>query len=677
MPYAGPNPNSTSTITLPSSLTFPSSTLTFPSSALTLSSSTLTLPSSALTLPSSRIISVPSGNPDYRNWPLSKITFGISRKKQQDLNDSNTNSILPSSLSTTTTTTTTSESSILVKTVEIVEKKSEPQMIKNNKNDDNNNNIESDVDRDNALKQVKDILSTSPQLSTSPSQRRRSSPETYSRKLSLKVDLSSAQQQFTSEMSSEISPEMSPRLLRKKSGEILKSSLKRGKSEPVTPTYAYFPKYVRFNATNLEQVKLFDGAKRPQAVSAEASDEDTDEIDEFDFSVSSSEEDDDDDELIIKIPTLPPITTEHCSKYVFVESIFLSTDKRKLQGRIHVKNIAFQKIVQIRYTFDFWQSVSEVTAKYATTTVNDNNNNNNNNNNNRNKLKNLNDFDLFHFSIELIDNSRNPIDGKVMYFAVHYQVNGCDYWDNNNGQNYQVNFKRVSSSSNQSSHRSITEKKKNNHNNNSLSYFNNKWPPQSKSSSSSSSSSLRHAKALEASSPPVITKNTTKKSSRYDLSVSLSAAKNLTSTFVKNSSSTSTTTTTSSLSLSTSRSIINNNNNNNNNNNLKAPLTPGDDPVHQYFPSISYGNENYSSFFPGNYIDGMPGTTDVSISPVASSSWGDVKSSSSNPIAIPSTKSPIGSSAYYDLVNQYCFYQGSPYTASSPFASSPIASSRC
>ncbi|CAG8518609.1 8802_t:CDS:2 [Diversispora eburnea] len=335
-----------------------------------------------------------------------------------------------------------------------------------------------------SIPSVKDILSTSPQLSTSP--RRKSSPEIYSRKLSLKVDLSSTQQQFISEMS--------PCLLRKKSGEIIKPSLKRGKSEPVTPTFSCFPKYVRFDSTNLEQVKLFDGAKRPQAVSAEASsDEDTDNSDEFDFS----------------IPTLPQITTEHCSKYVFVESIFLSTDKRKLQGRVHVKNIAFQKIVRIRYTFDFWQTVSEVTAKYATT-------------------------------------STTNVEGGTT------------------------------------------------------------------------------------SSPPAITKNMTKKSNRYDFSVSLSAAKNLTPT---------------------------------------TPLTPGDDPIHQYFPTISYGNENYNSFFPGNYIDGMPSTTEIS-----TSSWDDVKSSS-NPIAIPSTKSPIGSSAYYDLVNQYCFYQGSPYTAGSPYAGSPYTSS--
>src|SRR6266542_1447338 len=84
--------------------------------------------------------------------------------------------------------------------------------------------------------------------------------------------------------------------------------------------------------------------------------------------------------------------------------------------------------VEVRYTFDFWSTVSEVQASFAEGVPSKDNKNN---------------FDAFIFSIELIDNSRNPIDGKTMYFAVHYSVDNRDYWDNNNGSNYQVNFKRV------------------------------------------------------------------------------------------------------------------------------------------------------------------------------------------------------------------------------------------
>ncbi|CAG8525779.1 16352_t:CDS:2 [Acaulospora colombiana] len=346
-----------------------------------------------------------------------------------------------------------------------------------------------DSGRESALKQVKDILSTSPQLSTSP--RRKSAPDAFSRKPSLKVDLPSATDDF-------------PVMLRKKSGEIVRSSLKKGKSEPTTPT---FPKYVHFN-TDLEQIKLFDESQKPQAVSAD---------------ISEAESDDDELDLISDT----------------------DGEEESILGRVQVQNIAFEKVVNIRYTFDSWQSVSEVSTSYAGKVPN---------------RSSANNFDIFIFTIELIDNSRNSIDGKTLYFAVHYQVNGCDYWDNNDAQNYQ--------------------------------------------------------------------------SSRYDISSSLHAAQSASRP------------TSSSANLSNS----------------------------YYSPAISYGNDSFGSFFPGNYIDGMPGTLESSNS--VASSWDDSKAINfqslkpSTPIAIP-TKPAIGSTPYYDLVNQYCFYQGSPYGAASPYASSP------
>ncbi|CAG8804574.1 32832_t:CDS:2, partial [Racocetra persica] len=283
----------------------------------------------------------PANNQNYRGWSLAKITFGISKKKQDDLN------------------------------MNVIS--------------------HSFANRDSAIKQVKDILSTSPQLSSSP--RRKSVSDSYTRRMSFKVDL-------PPQMSTEVG--LFPR---KKSGELVKPSLKKGKSEPTTPT---FPKYVHFN-TDLEQIKLFKEAQKPQAVSAEVSSDDESDDEDFDFSIS---------------------------KPVFVESVFLSSDKRKLLGRIQVQNIAFQKSVEVRYTFDFWQTVSEVSANYAEGVPDKDSRNS---------------FDLFIFAIELIDNSRNQIDGKTMYFAVRYKVNGRDYWDNNNGSNYQVNFKRLGTSSSQSS----------------------------------------------------------------------------------------------------------------------------------------------------------------------------------------------------------------------------------
>ncbi|GES77625.1 carbohydrate-binding module family 21 protein [Rhizophagus clarus] len=459
--------------------------------------------------------------------------------------------------------------------------------------DDLDVNAKDLIDRDNALKEVKDILSTSPQLSTSP--RRKSAPE--SRKPFLKVDLPALPL-----------PEI-PCILRKKSGEIVKSSLKKGcsKSEPVTPT---FPKYVHFNA-DLEQIKLFNEAQRPQAVSADvSSDEDSDDDNVFDdnllgFSASDDEDNDDyieESELVISLPNRPVMTTMHSSKPVFVESIYLSQDKRKLQGRIMVQNFAFQKTVTVRYTFDFWSTVSEASATFAEGIT---------------SKDNKNSFDAFIFSIELIDNSRNPIDGKTMYFAVHYSVENGDFWDNNNGSNYQVNFKKITPPP---SSKYSNNKKKNNQNTITTSTTSSsKWAM-----SSMSRQSTKNLNETLCRSPPTLEPSTKlnvedvrkKVMGRYDIGVSLSAAQNAQKS--------------------------------------SAPRTPTDDyntRTFQFFTPVPYSN--YGTQF---------GTSDFPIS--HSPGFGQLKNS--NPIAIPSSKPDIGSTSYDVLVNKYCFYSGSPYTTNSP-----------
>ncbi|RIB03365.1 Carbohydrate-Binding Module Family 21 protein [Gigaspora rosea] len=528
--------------------------------------------------------SAPVSNQDYRGWPLAKITFGISKKKQDDLNTnvishSFANLSLSSSSTSKTMNTTTNTNTNSIKNTNINEKKSEPQFISKNKS-----NYQSD--RDSAIQQVKDILSTSPLLSSSPRQlssyprqlsaspRRKSAPESlsFTRKPSLpyiKVDL-------ITPISSDV-----PFTPRKKNGELVKSSLKKGKSEPTTPT---FPKYVHFN-TDLEQIKLFKEAQKPQAVSAEVSSDESDDDDDFELSMSdldSDNEDDNkddnkDDELTITVPNMPLITIAHRSKPVFVESIFLSSDKRKLLGRIQVQNIAFQKSVEIRYTFDFWQTVSEVSANYAEGVPDKDNKNN---------------FDLFKFAIELIDNSRNQID---------------------------VTFKRKSISSSSQSNKS------------------NKPKPPPSTSSKWSTPSNNHTRKFEADSPPVrsppmlnssSTSITIKKSmgGRYDIGLSLIAAQSVTTSIGPNT-------------INTNRTL----------------------------QQSYYNNESFSSYFPGNCIDGMPITRE----PTEKTSWEknspsgiglgfESLNSASNPIAIPSARPAIGSSSYCELVKQYCFYSGSP-----------------
>ncbi|CAG8480814.1 19069_t:CDS:2 [Cetraspora pellucida] len=463
-------------------------------------------------------------NLNYRGWPL---TFGMAKKKQDDLNMNvishsfaslSTSTTSTSTTSTTMNTTTNTTTNTTIKTMTsktmTIEKKSETK-----------DKSDCELDRDKAIQQVKEILSTSPQLSSSP--RRKSLPDSYTRRMSLKVDLPS-----------QIQKEV-PHLLRKKSGELVKSSLKKGKSEPTTPT---FPKYVHFN-TDLEQIKLFKEAQKPQAVS-----------------------------------------------------------------RIQVQNIAFQKSVEVRYTFDFWQSVSEVSATYAEGVPDKDNRNS---------------FDLFVFAIELIDNSRNQIDGKTMYFAVHYKVDELDYWDNNNGSNYQVNFKRLGTTSSQSA--SSSNKHKNSKSSPSTS---SKW----------STSTNNRARNFEADSPPVRSPPTINSSStsvaikkymggRYDIGLSLIAAQSINPTPI-----------------------------------MTRPVSTNHTIQQSYFC-----NENFSSFFPSNCIDGMPVTKEPldkkDKNPWENSPKGigiESMNRTSTPIAIPSARPAIGSSSYCELVKQYCFYSGSP-----------------
>ncbi|CAG8556244.1 8273_t:CDS:1 [Scutellospora calospora] len=523
----------------------------------------------------------PANNQSYHGWPLAKDDFNANVISHSFAN-------LSISVFSTNTSTNTSKNNSSSNTLTSTSTKSSSQVISIKK--DSNN----ELDRDSAIKQVKDILSTSPQLSTSPN-RRRSAPESFTRKPSLKVDL-------PPQLSTEI---ISPCLLRKKSGEIVKSSLKKVKSEPPTPT---FPKYVHFN-TDLEQIRLFKEAQKPQAVSAEvSSDEDSDDED-FEFSISDldsdNENDDDELDLSITLPNMPLITTMHKSKPVFVESIFLSSDKRKLSGRIQVQNLAFQKNVEVRYTFDFWQSVSEVPATYAEG-VQDKDNKNS--------------TDLFNFSIELIDNSRNQIDGKTMYFAVHYKVNDRDFWDNNNGSNYQVNFKRLSSSSTKLS---TSSKNYNNSKSSSITTTKttSKWstPINNRSRNFDADSPVRSPPIINSSS---ISMTTIKKSiggPRYDIGLSLIAAQNVNSVITST-------------------------------------------PINRTYQPSYLSNESFSSFFPGNCIDGMPVTKEPSVWENSPKGVGifDSMNKSSTPIAIPSARPAIGSSSYCELVKQYCFYSGSP-----------------
>jgi len=220
---------------------------------------------------------------------------------------------------------------------------------------------------------------------------------------------------------------IAPPMVRKKSGELVKSSLKtpnrsRPSSVPSTPT---FPKAVHFDQ-HLEHVRHFMHTEKPTAVSAGSSPvESFDDDHEFPFDSEEPSYMSPPFEWEIGLPNFPKDPNARKHLPVRVERVYLSTDKQNLLGCVAVQNISFQKLVVVRFTLDYWQTVSEVTAEFS--------------NDVRKKLREEN-YDRFIFKVKLQDLAN--LDTKTLFFCVRYVVNGQELWDNNNHMNFQVDFKK-------------------------------------------------------------------------------------------------------------------------------------------------------------------------------------------------------------------------------------------
>ncbi len=260
-------------------------------------------------------------------------------------------------------------------------------------------------------------------------------------------------------------------LIRKKSGQVVRSSLKSSssycsthsgftlgvspalpssKSEPSTPMYNVTPtisKAVHFD-TNLERVKLFLAGQKPLAVSREGSPIDTDEG-EWDTCTSGTESEaiatratfpaserlnDDDKPPLTKLimqTDIPPRSSPFPPSFIDValESLLLSPDEKSIIGNVLVRNIAYEKKVTARFTLDGWCTTSEVTAKWNQTVG---------------VMKDgRGEFDRFGFVIWLGDVKSS--EQRKLELALRYRVEGrsLEMWDNNGGGNYVATFSRV------------------------------------------------------------------------------------------------------------------------------------------------------------------------------------------------------------------------------------------
>ncbi|KAL2830580.1 putative phosphatase regulatory subunit-domain-containing protein [Aspergillus cavernicola] len=215
-------------------------------------------------------------------------------------------------------------------------------------------------------------------------------------------------------------------MVRKKSGELVRPALRppsarrRPSSMPGTPTYS---KAVHFDA-KLEHIRHFLQLDKPQAVSAGSSPvEELDADGEYPFGAESSGPS---FEWGLRLSNFPHKPPSQPHQRVRLEHLFLSSDKSSLVGIVVVANLAYNKHVAARFTFDSWRTTSEVIAEYSHDV----------------RRKQLQDgYDRFMFNIKL--DEQTNLDKKTMFVCIRYNVNGQEFWDNNDTRDYQVNFTKI------------------------------------------------------------------------------------------------------------------------------------------------------------------------------------------------------------------------------------------
>lgn len=223
-------------------------------------------------------------------------------------------------------------------------------------------------------------------------------------------------------------PLKKPQMVRKKSGELVRPALRpasrrRPSSMPGTPT---FSKAVHFDS-HLEHVRHFLQVDRPLAVSAGSSpNENYDSDNEYPFPGDERRNTRNPPyEWEIIVTNFPVETPARKALPVRLERVWLSNDQKCLIGSVVVTNLAFQKYVTCRFTLDYWKTTSEVAGDYVTEVG-------------RRDLPDQ--HDRFNFSIKLSDLAN--LESKTLYFCIRYNVNGQEFWDNNSGTNFQIDFKK-------------------------------------------------------------------------------------------------------------------------------------------------------------------------------------------------------------------------------------------
>lgn len=270
----------------------------------------------------------------------------------------------------------------------------------------------------------------------------------------------------------------------------------------------------------------------------------------------------------------------------------MKANKFILQGRCRAANLSFHKLVSIRYTFDLWRTFSETTGEYRESIASTSNT-----------------WDRFYFSI--------PVEAKqstqTIYLALRYTVGDQEFWDNNNGINYQVIM---------TPDESIIDAKQND--TNSITSIDEKeqaLTPDADNKMNNNTTATIEADTITNTITSQEKKEATKVlGRRYDFTASLTAARKP---------------------MSPPPS---------------PPGTPVDTEIFNYTPPVFFGDSNQ--------FDVAPAVTYQKSEPIAIAS---------KPPASPPISADGFQMSYSDFVNKYCFYSSHTNPIYSTFSTSPSA----
>ncbi|SAL97013.1 hypothetical protein [Absidia glauca] len=193
----------------------------------------------------------------------------------------------------------------------------------------------------------------------------------------------------------------------------LKSSLRQVVSAPTSPQHgpSRGGKSVKFDPFHLEKVCFFEGSHSPN------------EVPRYEdarcppFKV-----------LYSHWPPIQHTLFQHQQNVQLKRSLKVLEGGSILRGQVMVRNLGYEKDVEIRYTLDGWQTVKNVKAGY---------------------LQSRGSLDMFVYEIDIEQGMadrgyiRVTVDMAVRYSVVlattdHKHLVEETYWDNNDGHNYQV-----------------------------------------------------------------------------------------------------------------------------------------------------------------------------------------------------------------------------------------------